>query len=233
MTNDSESDSEDHYAGILEDVAEPKLSNSGRKVTPLLDKIAQRCRDTVTLDIRYRCKGSLGGKTCAFSLATPRSRLRFLKHACHCRYLSPGLKAQANVLFLQARMNLAVVNLVCMACLPPTVVDYPEWKNMHSIANIRYTPISSTTLVDNHIPAQAARAREQVLTHLRTQTDLTVSYDGATIKKPQSVYTVSFTTPDGRSFLMEGNEASSESHTGAHISRVVLGAMSILGNHYF
>lgn len=134
---------------------------------------------------------------------------------------------------LQAQVDLAVVNLVCAACLPPTLLDYPEWKKVQSLLNTRYIPVSSTTLVDDQIPGQAAHVRKLTIAYLKTQFDLTVSYDGATTKKPQSVYTVSFTTPDGRSFLIEGNQASDESHTGEHISRVLLAAMDLVGRQRF
>ena len=134
---------------------------------------------------------------------------------------------------LQDKMNLAVVNLVCMACIPPTIVDYPQWKTMQITLNSHYVPISSTQLVDSLIPGQAAHVRAKTMEYLKTQYHLTVSYDGATIAKPQGVYTVSFTTPDGCSFLIEGSEASDESHTGEHISGVVLRAMARLGYEHF
>lgn len=134
---------------------------------------------------------------------------------------------------LQAQLNLAIINLICAACLPPTLVDYAEWKKLFTIANTRYHPMSSTTLVDDHIPGQAARVRKMTIEYLKTQFDLTVSYDGATTKRPQSVYTVHFTMADGRSFLIEGNEASDESHTGEHIARVLLTAMDLVGRLRF
>jgi len=83
---------------------------------------------------------------------------------------------------LQAQLNLAIINLICAACLPPTLVDYAEWKKLFTIANTRYHPMSSTTLVDDHIPGQAARVRKMTIEYLKTQFDLTVSYDGATTK---------------------------------------------------
>jgi hypothetical protein len=89
--------------------------------------------------------------------------------------------------------------------------------------------MSSTVLVDDHIPGEAAWVCKLTLDYLNTQFDLTVSYDGATTKKPQSVYTISSTTADGHSFLIEGNEASDESHTGEHIARILLNAMDLIG----
>jgi hypothetical protein len=134
---------------------------------------------------------------------------------------------------LQAKLDLAVIHLICAAGLPPTLIDYPQWKYMFGLANSRYNPSSSTKFADDLIPGEAARVRALVLEYLKTQYDLTISYDGATIKKPQSVYTVHFTTADGQSFLIEGQEASDESHTGEHISRLLLRTMDLIGRLRF
>jgi hypothetical protein len=294
---DDVADDEEQYVGVLEDIDLPKRKTKvGRPVSSILDKVSQLCQDVKTKVRRYRCLGNRDGKNCKRSWACPRNRLRVLKHACHCSFLSAKLKAEANDLrseespgaildklesdaqarmgfnaqetdtqdvkrirlesgadknsnarppalevlvgetgrkLLQAQLDLAVVNLICAACLPPTLVDYSEWKNIFTIANKRYHTMSSTTLVDDHIPGQAARVRKLSIEYLKTQYDLTVSYDGATTKRPQSVYTVSFTTADGRSFLIEGNEASDESHTGEHIARILLAAMDLVGRLRF
>ena len=280
---------------MLEDIDPPRRkTKAGRPVSGILEKISQLCRDVKTKVRRYRCLGSRDGTNCKKSWAYPRNRLRVLKHACHCSYLSAQLKAEANDLrseespgaileklesdtqarmepdtwetalrgtkrarldsgtnsitrpptlevlvgetgrkLLQAQLDLAVVKLVCAACLPPTIVGYPEWKDIFTISNKRYHPMSSTTLVDDHIPGEAARVRKLTLEYLKTQLDLTVSYDGATTKKPQPVYTISFTTADGCSFLIEGNEASDESHTGEHIARILPAVMDLIGRLRF
>jgi hypothetical protein len=76
------------------------------------------------------------------------------------------------------------------------------------IANAAYYPSCSSTIADTHIPGEAARVRTLSIIFLKTQINLTISYDGGTTHRPQSVYTVHFTTPDGRSFLIEGEESS-------------------------
>ena len=76
----------------------------------------------------------------------------------------------------------------------------------------------STTFIDDHIPGEATQVHKLTLEYFKTQLDLTVLYDGATTKKLQSVYTISFTTADGCSFLIERNKVSDESHTGEHIA---------------
>ena len=52
---------------------------------------------------------------------------------------------------------------------------------------------------------------------------LSLSFDGATIRHSQSIYTVHVTLPVTRqAHLIEANEASGKSHTGAHIKEILL-----------
>ena len=106
-------------------------------------------------------------------------------------------------------------------------------EKIFTIANTWYNPMSCTTLVDDHIPGEAAWVCKLTLNYLKTQFDLTVSYDSATIKQPQSIYTVSFTTADGHSFLIKGNEASDAFHTGEHITGILLAAMDLVSCLHF
>lgn len=142
-------------------------------------------------------------------------------------YRAPGLK------LLQAKVDQAVVSLFCVAGLPPSIVDSKEWKNLLSVANSSIRPMSSSTLEDSHIPGEAARIRTLSIKYLKTVFDLTITFDGGTTQAQQSVYTIHFTTPDGRSFLIEGNEASGASHTGEHIAALILTAMDMVGRTHF
>lgn len=134
---------------------------------------------------------------------------------------------------LTAQLDLAIIKLISAAALPPTLVDYREWKDIFSIANSIYRPACSTTIADQHIPSEAARVRELSLQYLRKQHHLTISFDGGTTKWPKSIYTVHFTTSDGRSFLIEGEESSDTSHTGEYLARMLLKTMDLVGRYCF
>ncbi|KIK78533.1 hypothetical protein PAXRUDRAFT_28593 [Paxillus rubicundulus Ve08.2h10] len=134
---------------------------------------------------------------------------------------------------LRAQLDLAIVKLLCAAALPPTLVDYKEWRDLFAIANSAYKPACSTVIVDQHIPSEAARVRSLSLQYLRMQHHLTISFDGRTIKCPKSVYTIHFTTPDGRSFLIEGEDSSDTSHTGEYLAQMLLNAMDLVGRFRF
>jgi hypothetical protein len=54
--------------------------------------------------------------------------------------------------------------------------------------------------------------QDMVIDSLKSNFNRTASFDGGT-KRQQAVYTIYFTTPDGRSFRIRGEECSDESQT--------------------
>lgn len=121
---------------------------------------------------------------------------------------------------LKAVLDSDVVQFVCASLIPPSVVDLPQWKKMWSDAVPIYTPASSTTLRDSHIPQQAEFVRQKQMEFIKTQYNLTLTLDGGTTRYPQSVYTIHVTTPSRRTFLVRGDESTLESHTGEYVYRI-------------
>lgn len=61
------------------------------------------------------------------------------------------------------------------------------------------------------------------MTYLKTQEDLTISYDGGTSRGRESFWTLHISAPtDERVYLIEVREATSESHTAVWIKDFVL-----------
>jgi hypothetical protein len=132
---------------------------------------------------------------------------------------------------LKEQLDYDTMCLVCVGGIPPTTVDLPEWKKLWRDGNSDYEPASSTTLVDTYIPQEACRIESHTLEYLQTCDNLTITFDGGTTRLPQSVYTIHIITPDRQVFLIEGNEASAESHTG-HSLYLVLKRVSLISfNH--
>lgn len=115
---------------------------------------------------------------------------------------------------LKDQLDYDTMAFVCVSGLPLSAVDLPEWKKLWKDGNADYELASSTTLVDTFIPQEACRIESLTLKDLQTCKNLTMTFDGGTTRLPQSVYMIHIITPDHRVFLMEGNEASAESHTG-------------------
>jgi hypothetical protein len=128
---------------------------------------------------------------------------------------------KARISALKDQLDFDVLKLICVGGIPPSKVDSKEWKEMWKHGNPDYEPASSAVLTETQIPNEAARIKTLQLQHLRTCDDLTITFDGNTTKMPQSVYTVHVITPVRRVFLVEGDESSEESHTGAKIHEVL------------
>jgi hypothetical protein len=128
------------------------------------------------------------------------------------------------------KINQAVLNLICGAGVPPTVVDTDEWKSVISAIDASVTTYSSTSFVDTYIPGEAVRVTDEVIAKLSKIKNLTISYDGGTTKAVESIYTIHVTTPHTRqAYLIEGSEQSGVSHSGPHIADELFKVRLLIG----
>ncbi|KAL5476496.1 hypothetical protein ACEPAI_3353 [Sanghuangporus weigelae] len=134
---------------------------------------------------------------------------------------------------LSKKINHAILKLICVCGIPPTIIDSKEWKDLLNVASPNFNPTGSKTFVDSLIPREAAYIKTEQVKHLQGCTNLTISFDGGTTASLQSIYTVHVTTPARRTFLLDGNEASDWSHTGEHIFNVLDSVMNLIGPSQF
>ncbi|KAJ7482891.1 ribonuclease H-like domain-containing protein [Mycena galericulata] len=135
-----------------------------------------------------------------------------------------------------ALLDLAIVKVFAAAGLPPRLADYPEYKEIFRLAALagrNYVPAGRTVLMDNHIMSEQERVRALQIAYLQTQTRLSVSYDGGDLRSGEDFYTVHANTAEGRSFLLEGFECTTVSHTADWMSQMVLGVMKTVGLKLF
>lgn len=117
-----------------------------------------------------------------------------------------GLKAkeEAREKF-QDKVDHCIMRLICTRGLVPNVIDSPEWNELMGLLNPQYHPTSATSFADKHIPREAVFVREQQLQYLRQESNLTLTFDGTTIRKPSSIYTVHATDSERRTFFLDGH----------------------------
>lgn len=118
-------------------------------------------------------------------------------------------------------LDLAILQFICVARLPPSVVDLPEWKNIFAIQTPSYSTASRTKLMDDHIMSEQENVRKLQITELKTQHRLSISLDGGALRSSEPVYTVHATTPARKVMLLEGQECGDVSHTGEWIADLV------------
>ena len=118
---------------------------------------------------------------------------------------------------LQARLDHCIVKLICVTGLVPHILDSAEWKEFMSIANPKYKTTSLDLFKKKLIPNEAAFIRKQVLEILKKERNLTLTFDGNSTRKSQSVYTVHVTTKDRNSYFLDAYEGSDEHHTASWV----------------
>ena len=82
-----------------------------------------------------------------------------------------------------------------------------------------------------HIPGEQEHVKAAQLAYLKTQEDLTISFDGGTSRGKQAFWTVHVTTPAREVFFMEGQEATSVSHTAAWVKEFVMEVCVVVINN--
>jgi hypothetical protein len=96
----------------------------------------------------------------------------------------------------------AIARLLCDSASPARLVDYPAWGKLIRLINpqLEYSSPKSTQVRDRLIPAEAQRAVLHMREYLKTQTNISLSFDGLNAGE-QPVYTVHTCTADRRTFL--------------------------------
>ncbi|KAJ3510647.1 hypothetical protein NLJ89_g4557 [Agrocybe chaxingu] len=130
-------------------------------------------------------------------------------------------------------LNAAVLKFICAARIAPTVVDLDEWKAMFLLQTPSYSPASQTTLMENHIMSEQEYVQKKQIELLKTKRNLSLSFDGGSIRSGESLYTVHITMEERCVMLIEGQECTNISHTGQWIADLVLSVMDLVGHDHF
>ncbi|KAG8794170.1 hypothetical protein FRC12_000350 [Ceratobasidium sp. 428] len=126
-----------------------------------------------------------------------------------------------------------LIRCICCNFLAPTIIDSPSFRDYVAHLDPKTKLANSSTYV-KLINAEAEAALDASVQELAQQTNLTISFDGATIRGSQSIYTVHVTSPETRqAHLIEANEASGEAHTATHIKSMLLKVFELIPATHF
>ncbi len=117
-----------------------------------------------------------------------------------CSFNAAGsVKQRSELQKRQTKTNLLTLELICDACIPVSIVNNPKWRQLVNHLDPQNGIFVSSTFSTNYIPHEAARITTLTYDHLSNEWFLSATFDGGTLKCPQSVYTVhiTVTTPYG------------------------------------
>ncbi|CAK5275996.1 unnamed protein product, partial [Mycena citricolor] len=130
----------------------------------------------------------------------------------------------------ETKTNLLALELVCSASLPLHLLDSHHFRVFVNHLDPKNHIYASTTFSSDKIPKEASRITAAAYKMLKEEYNLTISYDGATIKRGQSIYTFHVTTArDRESYFVHGDVASGTSHTAEHIKKAALKVIDCIG----
>jgi hypothetical protein len=126
------------------------------------------------------------------------------------------VKVEANKNF-QLEVDYIIMRLICVRGLVPNILDSSEWKDLTHKLNSIYKPTSSTTFREDYIPKEAAFVRNRQINLLKKEENLTLTFNGTTIRIQDSFYTAHATTPTWNTYLLDGHQGTDEHYDAAWI----------------
>ncbi|KAJ6573706.1 hypothetical protein B0H10DRAFT_2199338 [Mycena sp. CBHHK59/15] len=87
--------------------------------------------------------------------------------------------------------------------------------------------------MDNHIMSEQEGVRGLQIVFLKTQTRLTLPFDGGAVRRGEYFYTFHANTADGRSFLLEGLDCTGVSHTAQWMAKAAMEVMNYVAVENF
>lgn len=140
-------------------------------------------------------------------------------------FFGPGAQC-----ILHKQLDFAIVKPFCMSHLPPALADSPEWKALFALQTPSYQPASRTKLMELHILSEQSNVCELQITFLKT-CRLSLSFDAGALCSGEAVILVHATTDTGIVVLLEGQECTTELHTGEYIATLVIQVAETIGTH--
>ena len=98
--------------------------------------------------------------------------------------------SQAGKQQLNEKVNFIIVKLICVNGLVPRILDSEEWEELMNALNPKYKVTGSDKFERQYIPNEAQHVRKRVLEILHGSKNLTLSFNGNTTQKQQSVYSM-------------------------------------------
>lgn len=114
---------------------------------------------------------------------------------------------------LKTRVDDAVLRFWVTAGLPPSLFDYPEWKELCNTLNSLYAPLTRSAYTDHLLPSAQALVQTTQIAYLQTQRYLTLSYDGGTTRRQDGFYSFTVSTAAGEEFLVKMADGRGVAHT--------------------
>jgi hypothetical protein len=103
------------------------------------------------------------------------------------------------------KINHAILMLFAVHALPISLLDSGFWKHLMKVLDPGFTPVSAETFKTVHLGPEARDVRAHTKERLRQSSNLTLTFDGTSIRKPTAVYTTHATTPERKTYFLSGH----------------------------
>jgi hypothetical protein len=124
-----------------------------------------------------------------------------------------AIAKKAGLQHRQTQLDADVTAVICACGIPPSIVDHPVWKRLiKNLAPDLKSP-SASSVEDAYIPREASAAKLRKIKQLQQQRNLTISFDGGSMRSSQSSISYHVTQENGEVIFFECEDGSAHSHT--------------------
>ncbi|EXX68066.1 hypothetical protein RirG_108450 [Rhizophagus irregularis DAOM 197198w] len=127
------------------------------------------------------------------------------------------------------RIDCSLLKAWVMAGIPFEVVENPFVLDLFKNLNPAYIPPSRTTLSGRLLNEEISRVNKKVTSELEIADSLTLTLDGWTSKRNESLYNYVITTSDRKEYLVALRNYSMESHTGEFLASEISDIVEKIG----
>jgi hypothetical protein len=128
-----------------------------------------------------------------------------------------AIAKQARIQQQQTQLDADVTAVVCACGIPPSVLDHPVWKRLFRNLAPDLTLPSGSTVEDAYILREASAIKLRKIAQLRTQGNLTISFDGGGMRSSQSSTSCHVTQENGEVVFLACENDTGHSHTAEYL----------------
>jgi hypothetical protein len=105
---------------------------------------------------------------------------------------------------MQEKVNHCIMKLICVNGLVPNILDSDNWAELMNVLNHRYKVTHADNFTRTIIPNEPAHVQKLMLARLYKEQNLTLTFDGNSTHRSDSIYFVHVTTKNHKSYFLNG-----------------------------
>ncbi|KAH7877021.1 ribonuclease H-like domain-containing protein [Lentinula edodes] len=145
------------------------------------------------------------------------------------QYRVAGKKAtEKETELFNKRLGLLQLKLVTVCGVAPHVFDMDVWKELATLSNPRWSPYTGDQ-IQVAIKLEAELCRQKTVEAVSKEVHNTITFDGTSLRRNQSAYTVHVSTPDRKEYFLHAHKGDKARHTAPWVRDRLIESVELIG----